>query len=112
MPSIPSAKNNAAHSRETHAGHARAPGALLMLLEGRAPAEFAALIAASPWLSRLPRGDGHPVLVFPGMGASDVTTLPLRRFLQGPRLHHAGMGPGTELRPAPRRDRALVGRSA
>jgi pimeloyl-ACP methyl ester carboxylesterase len=53
-----------------------------MLLEGRAPLELAALVAARSWLSRLPRGDGHPVLVFPGMGASDLTTLPLRRFLQ------------------------------
>jgi pimeloyl-ACP methyl ester carboxylesterase len=27
-------------------------------------------------------GDGHPVLVFPGLGASDVTTLTLRNFLR------------------------------
>ena len=52
-----------------------------MLLEGRAPWEFAALLAATPWLRRLPRGDGHPVLVFPGLGASDFTTAPLRRVL-------------------------------
>ena len=81
MPSIPSAKNTTARSRASDRDDLRAPGMLLMLLEGRAPAEFAALIAAQPWLSRLPRGDGHPVLVFPGMGASDLTTLPLRRFL-------------------------------
>ena len=61
---------------------ARAPNALLMLLEGRAPMEFFSLVAALPWLARLPRGDGHPVLVFPGMGASDITTVPLRRCLQ------------------------------
>jgi len=59
-----------------------APGPLLMLLETRAPWEAAALVAASPWLARLPRGDGHPVVVFPGLGASDITTLPLRRFLR------------------------------
>ena len=52
-----------------------------MLLEGRAPMEFFALLAALPWLARLPRGDGHPVIVFPGMGASDLTTVPLRRYL-------------------------------
>jgi pimeloyl-ACP methyl ester carboxylesterase len=62
--------------------HPRAPGALLMLMEARAPWEAAALVAATPWLSRLPRGDGHPVLVFPGLAASDVSTLPLRRFLR------------------------------
>jgi pimeloyl-ACP methyl ester carboxylesterase len=52
-----------------------------MMLEGRAPWELAALFAATPWLRRLPRGDGHPVLVFPGMGANDFTTVPLRNFL-------------------------------
>lgn len=59
----------------------RAPGALLLLLEGRAPLEYAASVAATPWLRRLPRGDGHPVLVFPGLGANDLSTAPLRRFL-------------------------------
>ena len=53
-----------------------------MMLEGRAPLEYAALLAARPWLRRLPAGDGHPVLVFPGLGAHDVTTLPLRHFLE------------------------------
>jgi len=51
------------------------------MLEGRAFWEMGAMIAAAPWLRRLPRGDGHPVLVFPGMGANDVTTVPLRAFL-------------------------------
>ena len=59
----------------------RAPSALLIMLEGRAPWEFAALLAATPWLRRLSPGDGHPVLVFPGMGANDFTTAPLRSFL-------------------------------
>lgn len=58
-----------------------APGPLLMLLEGRAFWEYAALIAAVPWLRRLPEGDGHPVIVLPGFGAGDLTTLPLRSFL-------------------------------
>jgi pimeloyl-ACP methyl ester carboxylesterase len=57
------------------------PSTLLMLLEGRAPWEYAALLAATPWLRRLPRGDGHPVLVFPGLGANDLTTAPLRKML-------------------------------
>jgi len=59
----------------------RAPNALLLAMEGRAPWEYAALLAATPWLRKLPRGDGHPVLVFPGLGANDFTTGPLRRFL-------------------------------
>ena len=62
----------------------RPPNAWLMLLEGRAPFEFAAAVGSLPWLRilrRLPKGDGHPVLVFPGLGANDLTTAPLRLFL-------------------------------
>jgi pimeloyl-ACP methyl ester carboxylesterase len=60
----------------------KAPPAWMMLLEGRAPWELAATFAAWPWLSRLPRGDGHPVLVFPGLAANDLSTIPLRSFLR------------------------------
>lgn len=60
----------------------RAPGALLLALEGRAPWEFAASLVATPWLRRLPRGDGHRVLVLPGLAANDLTTLPMRAFLK------------------------------
>ena len=59
-----------------------APGPVLMLLEARAPWEAAALAMATPWLSRLPESDGHPVLVFPGLAASDFSTVPLRAFLR------------------------------
>jgi pimeloyl-ACP methyl ester carboxylesterase len=65
-----------------HDAELRAPSALMLLLEGRAPWEYAAMLAAMPWLKRLPRGDGHPVIVFPGLGAADLTTAPLRGFLQ------------------------------
>ena len=65
-----------------HEADARAPNALLMMLEGRAPWEYAALLAALPWLKRLPRGDGHAVIVYPGLGAADITTAPLRSFLE------------------------------
>ena len=60
----------------------RPPSLWLTLLEGRAPWEYAASLAATPWLRKLPAGDGHPVLVFPGLGASDLSTAPLRRFLK------------------------------
>ena len=60
----------------------RAPGALLLALEGRAPWEFAASVAAAPWLRKLPKGDGHRVLVMPGLAANDLTTLPMRTFLK------------------------------
>ena len=59
----------------------KAPGALLLALEGRAPWEFGAAIAAFPLLRCMPNGDGHGVVVFPGLAASDLSTLPLRAFL-------------------------------
>ncbi len=79
---------------EFHPDDLRAPNAWLMLLEGRAPWELAATLFATPWLRRLPRGDGHPVLVFPGLGANDFTTAPLRRLLDhlGYATHPWGQG--------------------
>jgi hypothetical protein len=60
----------------------KAPSALLLLLEGRAPWEFGATLAAESILKGAPAGDGHPVLVFPGLAANDMTTAPLRKFLR------------------------------
>jgi hypothetical protein len=53
-----------------------------MLLEGRAFHEFGAFLGVLPLLSLAPKGDGHPVLVLPGLVASDVSTRPLRTFLK------------------------------
>jgi pimeloyl-ACP methyl ester carboxylesterase len=64
------------------AAEPRAPGLGLMLLEARAPWELASLLAAAPWLARGLKGDGHPVLVFPGLAANDGSTRALRIFLQ------------------------------
>ena len=61
----------------------QSPGLVRLALEWRAPWEFGASIAAKPLLSLAPKGDGHPVLVFPGLIAPDMSTLPLRRFLKG-----------------------------
>jgi predicted alpha/beta hydrolase family esterase len=58
------------------------PSRTLMLLEGRAISELGAFLGALPLLSLAPRGDGHPVLVLPGLVASDVSTRPLRAFLK------------------------------
>jgi pimeloyl-ACP methyl ester carboxylesterase len=71
-----------AHDTAPPEDELKPPGALLLLLEGRAPWELAATLAAAPLLRRLPRGDGHPVLVFPGLAASDITTAPMRYFLR------------------------------
>ena len=59
----------------------KAPGPLLLAMEARAPWEFGIAFASIPWLLRAPRGDGHGVVVFPGLAATDTSTLPLRTFL-------------------------------
>ncbi len=61
-----------------------------MALEARAPWEFGAVLPAWFTLQRAPRGDGHPVIVFPGLSASDTSTYPLRSYLG--RLGHATAG--------------------
>jgi pimeloyl-ACP methyl ester carboxylesterase len=73
------------------------PSKLLLLLEGRALGEYAALMLSWPFLSRLPRGDGHPVLVLPGFMASDLSTRPLRGALKrlGYDAHGWGLGRNT-----------------
>src|SRR6476469_711990 len=57
------------------------PSRTLMFLEGRAISELGAFLGALPLLSLAPKGDGHPVMVLPGLVASDASTRPLRSFL-------------------------------
>ncbi len=60
----------------------RRPNGWLFASEGvRAAGEYALFQAARPWLSLAPHGDGHQVLVLPGLGATDWSTTPLRQFL-------------------------------
>ena len=73
----------------------RRPSRLLLAAEGpRALGELVWLQAARPLLASAPRGDGHPVLVLPGLAADDRSTVPLRRFLSrlGYRVHGWGLG--------------------
>ncbi len=58
-----------------------APGIVRLALELRAPWELGIALAAFPFLRGRADGDGHPVLVFPGLAAGDVTTVVMRRFL-------------------------------
>ncbi len=72
----------------------QAPGAFLIAMEARAPWELGAMLAAWPFLKTMPEGDGHAVIVFPGLGAGDLTTAPLRSFLkaQGYETHGWDLG--------------------
>lgn len=76
------------------------PSKALLFLEGRALSEFGAFCAMRPWLSLAPHGDGHPVLVLPGLLADDASTRPLRDFLksQGYRAHGWKQGRNRGLR--------------
>ena len=58
------------------------PSKWLLLVEGRAFYELLSGYASYPILRQGPRGDGHPVLALPGFLASDISTRPLRCFLQ------------------------------
>lgn len=80
------------------------PWGLFALEQGRAAYEFVSLLPGRRRLRGLPRGDGHPVLVLPGLFAGDFSTVPLRRFLR--RLCYdargwklgVNLGPTAELR--------------
>lgn len=60
---------------------------------------FGLLLAAQPWLSIAPRGDGQPVIVMPGLAAGDLTTAPLRGFLRGLGYDAIGWGMGVNVGP-------------
>ena len=77
----------------------KAPGALLIALEGRAPLELGVTLATWPLLKSAPTGDGHAVIVFPGLGAGDLTTVPLRNFLRAQGYETYGWDLGLNLGP-------------
>jgi pimeloyl-ACP methyl ester carboxylesterase len=67
--------------------HRRAPTlAETLAREARAGRELLRLPIHASSLRRLPRGCGRPVLLLPGLGASDVSLRPLGRYLR--RLGH------------------------
>jgi pimeloyl-ACP methyl ester carboxylesterase len=62
--------------------------------ESTAGFELALLALSAPSLALAPRGDGSTVLVLPGFGGDDVSTLPLRGFLGGLGYRVRGWGRG------------------
>jgi pimeloyl-ACP methyl ester carboxylesterase len=75
------------------------PSRTLLFLEGRALSELGAFIGMRPLLAMSARGDGHSVLVLPGLLASDASTRPLRGFLKGQGYKASGWGMGRNLGP-------------
>jgi pimeloyl-ACP methyl ester carboxylesterase len=76
------------------------PALPLYLTEpGRAVGDYGLYLAARPLISRLPRGDGHPVLVLPGLLADDISTRTLRAVLRRLGYDAQGWGLGRNIGP-------------
>ena len=66
------------------AGRAGPPPVRWLLTEpARSALDLAGLALTAAWLARSPHGDGHAVLVLPGLLVGDMSTMVLRRFLRG-----------------------------
>ena len=72
----------------------RAEFNLWRLAEPRAVVEWQSFYAMRGLLKRLPKGDGHPVIVFPGFVSSDNATRPLRGLLKDLGYETYGWGLG------------------
>jgi pimeloyl-ACP methyl ester carboxylesterase len=81
-------------------GHIAPPSALLLALEPRGVFGFAQLIAGAPFLARAPRGAPHAVIVLPGLGATDRSTVAIRRYLGFLGYQATGWNRGRNIRPA------------
>ncbi len=104
MPKILKNKSSASTRRASAAQpsnlpHTSAPSFALLALEMRAFWEFGAVLLSWPALMRAPRGDGHTVIVFPGLGASDTSTVPIRRYLEALGHHVLGWEQGNNFGP-------------
>jgi dienelactone hydrolase len=79
------------------------PSARLLLTEpARGFAGLVALPLAFGWLASAPRGDGHGVLVLPGLLASDMSTVVLRRYVGRLGYHVHGWQLGRNVGPTDR----------
>ena len=70
------------------------PNAFLLAMEFRAFWEFGSVLPSWPVLRKAPPGDGHSVIVFPGLSAGDGSTFPLRRYLDSLNYQTSGWNQG------------------
>lgn len=70
------------------------PSLLMLALENRAFLELGAGLISTPFLTQKEVGSGRPVLVIPGFGAGDISTLLLRRYLNKQGFRAVGWGMG------------------
>lgn len=85
----------------------RAPARFFTALESRSALEYTTWNASRRLLERLPKGDGHPVLVLPGFTAADGSTLQLRALLRRLGYRTFGWKLGSNLGPTPHIVRGL-----
>ena len=83
------------------------PPFALLATEGRGLLDIPALLAAAPFLAAAPRGQPHPVMVLPGLGADDRSTIAIRGFLESLGYQVHGWGRGRNVR-APDADLSAV----
>lgn len=76
------------------------PSKLLLALEARVFASPVRLIAAAPLLMSAPRGEPQPVMVLPGLYATDRSTAALRYYLRFLGYQAHGWSLGRNDRPA------------
>jgi pimeloyl-ACP methyl ester carboxylesterase len=80
---------------------ARPSLALFFSEPGRAIADYGAMLASAPVLLRAPHGDGHAILVLPGLLAEDASTATMRRYLRSLGYAVYGWKLGRNLGPTP-----------
>jgi pimeloyl-ACP methyl ester carboxylesterase len=104
MPNMQSAALDSA-SKQTPLYDVSPPHLALLALEMRAFWEFGAVMPSWPALQRAPRAnagaDGYRVIVFPGLSAGDLSTVPLRKYLDSLGYVTAGWNQGLNLGPRP-----------
>ena len=74
------------------------PSLALLATEGRGLLDIAGLLAAAPLLATAPRGEPHPVVVLPGLGADDRSTIAIRGVLKTLGYQVYGWGRGRNVR--------------
>ncbi|MEY4912153.1 MAG: hypothetical protein RL761_1816 [Pseudomonadota bacterium] len=81
------------------------PHLALVALEMRAFWEFGAVVPSWPALQKAPKADtkadGNSVIVFPGLSAGDLSTVPLRKYLESLGYATEGWNQGLNLGPRP-----------
>lgn len=75
----------------------RAQFSVLRYAEPRAVFEWQSFYALRPLMTRFLKGDGHPVIAFPGFGGGDNSTKPMRGLLDDLGYQTYGWGMGTNL---------------